>query len=83
MAGTDPPFDVHAPIELHVDMVKELGNNLARLRRAVQEAKWHEAKKRSWRCLGLGTGALRSLAFDDINTHAARAGHREQRIDSG
>jgi hypothetical protein len=49
-------------------MLSELGTNMALLRRALQRAKWQEAKSRSWRCLGLGTGALRSLESDDINT---------------
>lgn len=72
MAGTIPPFDVHAPIADHAAMVSELGTNMALLRRALQQATWKEAKSRSWRCLGLGTGALRSLESDDINTRRLR-----------
>lgn len=72
MAGTTPTVDVHAPIEVHADMVRELGTNMALLRRALQEATWKDAKSRAWRCLGLGAGALRSLASDDINTRRLR-----------
>ncbi len=75
--GRGTLFGEHQPAVRQKDMVRTLGLAIVELRRAVEHADWDAARTSSWKCLGLGGGALTSLAIEDSQRAAALA-HRDE-----
>lgn len=75
--GNGTLFGEHQPVVRQKDMVRTLGLAIIELRRAVEHANWQAVRTSSWKCLGLGGGALTSLAIED-SARAAAVGHRDE-----
>lgn len=75
--GKGTLFGEHQPAVRQKDMVRTLGLAIIELRRAVEHADWHAVRTSSWKCLGLGGGALTSLAIED-SARAAALAHRDE-----
>lgn len=69
MRAAEATFEAYPPAHRHLDVIGSVGEAVAQLRRATQDADWSAVRARSWQSLGLGTGALRALGIDD--GHAA------------